>query len=244
MRARKTFRRSVIVLALAAPFAAAARLGSRICARRAGACRASTRGCAAWRCRACRRARPGCAKAPDRAQRSARWPSRATAMPRRTRRMPRHPERGLIPVKRAQAMCWYRPTMLRRFRSSLRLRLQLGLLALLALLFQQTALAAYVCPMWVAMPTAGVMSSPMASMPGCAGERVGAVGMRLMCTQHCAQQAPAPQDARVPPPPALALPPQPPVLAAALPVPAARPAARASVLHDVSPPAPSCVLLI
>jgi hypothetical protein len=134
--------------------------------------------------------------------------------------------------------------MLRRFRPSRRLRLQLGLLALIALLFQQTALAAYVCPMWVAMPTMGATSSPMAMMPYCAGERVGAVGMRLMCTQHCAQQAPAPQDARVPPPPALALPPQPPVLAAAMPVPAARPEARASVLHDVSPPAPSCVLLI
>ena len=142
--------------------------------------------------------------------------------------------------------------MLRRFRPSRRLRLQLGLLALLALLFQQTALAAYVCPMWVAPPAAGVMaattastmSSPMAMMPNCAGERAGAAGMRLMCTQHCTQQAPAPQDARVSPLPALALPPQPPVLAAAMPVPAARPEARAAVLHDVSPPAPSCVLLI
>ena len=159
--------------------------------------------------------------------------------------MPMHPERGLIQVKRAQAMCWYRPAMLRRFRPSRRRRLQLGLLALVALLFQQTALAAYVCPMWVAMPTAArAMSSPMATMPHCTGERAGAAGMRLMCTQHCTQQAPAPQDARVSPLPALALPPQPPVLAAAMPVPAARPEARAAVLHDVSPPAPSCVLLI
>ena len=49
MRALEIFLHHVIVLALAAPFAAAAWLGSRICARRAGACRASTRGCAAWR---------------------------------------------------------------------------------------------------------------------------------------------------------------------------------------------------
>ena len=134
--------------------------------------------------------------------------------------------------------------MLRRFRPSRRLRLQLGLLALIALLFQQTALAAYVCPMWVAMPTAGAMPSTMASMPGCAGMRVGAVGMRLMCTQHCAQQAPAPQDARVPPPPALALPPQPPVLALVVPPPAERFDPGAARDRAAAPAARSCVLLI
>ena len=134
--------------------------------------------------------------------------------------------------------------MLRRFRPSRRLRLQLGLLALIALLFQQTALAAYVCPMWVAMPTAAAMPSTMASMPGCAGMRVGAVGMRLMCTQHCAQQAPAPQDARVPPPPALALPPQPPVLALVVPPPAERFDPGAARDRAAAPPARSCVLLI
>ena len=142
--------------------------------------------------------------------------------------------------------------MLRRFRPSRRLRLQLGLLALLALLFQQTALAAYVCPMWVAPPAAGVMaattastmSSPMAMMPYCAGMRAGAVSMRLMCTQHCAQQAPAPQDARVPPPPALALPPQPPVLALVVPPPAERFDPGAARDRAAAPAARSCVLLI
>ena len=159
--------------------------------------------------------------------------------------MPKYPERGLIQVKRAHVMCWYCPAMLRSFRPSRRLRLQLGLLALVALLFQQAALAAYVCPMWVAMPAAGAMSSPMAAMPHCAGMRVGAVGMRLMCTQHCAQQAPAPQYARVPPPPALALPPQPPVLALAVPLPAVRFDPGAARDRAAAPPPPRpCVLLI
>ena len=142
------------------------------------------------------------------------------------------------------AACCYRSGVLRRFRPSRRLRLQLGLLALFALLFQQAALAAYACPMWVAMPAAAAMSSPMAAMPHCAGGRAGAVGMRLMCTQHCAQLAPAPQDARVPPPPALALPPQPPVLALVAPLPAVRFDPGAAGDRAAAPPPPRCCVLL
>ena len=118
-----------------------------------------------------------------------------------------------------------------------RTRLRIALLALCALLFQQLALAAYACP----LPSA---VASMTSMPGCAGmPATGAHGAQL-CAQHCAQQTPAPQDARSPTVPALALPPQPPVLALVVPPPAVRFDPGAARDRAAAPPPRSCVLLI
>ena len=133
--------------------------------------------------------------------------------------------------------------MHRRPHFARRTRLRIALLALCALLFQQLALAAYACP----LPTSATAMAPMtamASMPGCAGmPQMGAHGA-MLCAQHCAQQAPAPQDARLPTVPALALPPQPPVLTIAVLLPAVRFDPGAASDRDASPPPRCCVLLI
>lgn len=126
--------------------------------------------------------------------------------------------------------------MVRRFRPSRHLRLRLGLLALVALLFQQTALAAHVCPLCMARPVAA-MAASMATMPG-------SLRAQWLCTQHCTQGTPAPHDAHVATPPALALPPQPPVLATLSPPARWFEAGGTREPHAASPPAPSCVLLI
>lgn len=121
-----------------------------------------------------------------------------------------------------------------------RTRLRIALLALCALLFQQLALAAYACP----LPSAVAPMTAMTAMPGCAGmPTTGAHGAQL-CAQHCAQQTPAPQDARSPTVPALALPPQPPVLALVVPPPAVRFDPGAVRDRAAAPPPRSCVLLI
>ncbi|MDE1959447.1 MAG: hypothetical protein KGI40_10250 [Xanthomonadaceae bacterium] len=133
--------------------------------------------------------------------------------------------------------------MRRRPHFTRRTRLRLALLALCALLFQQMALAAYACPL-PASATAMAPMTAMASMPGCAGmPQMDAHGTQL-CAQHCAQQAPAPQDARLPAVPALALPPQPPVLVVAASLQSPRFDDRAAADLDGSPPPRSCVLLI
>jgi len=130
--------------------------------------------------------------------------------------------------------------MSRRPHFARRTRLRIALLALCALLLQQLALAAYACP----LPSSVAPMTAMAAMPGCAGmPATGAHGAQL-CAQHCAQQTPAPQDARSPTVPALALPPQPPVLAIAAPAPAPRFGDRATAGLGASPPPRSCVLLI
>jgi hypothetical protein len=130
--------------------------------------------------------------------------------------------------------------MSRRPHFARRTRLRIALLALCALLFQQLALAAYACP----LPASAAPMTAMASMPGCAGmPLMGAHGAQF-CVQHCAQQTPAPQDARLPTVPALALPPQPPVLALAAPGPSPCFGDRATADLGASPPPHSCVLLI
>ena len=128
----------------------------------------------------------------------------------------------------------------RTVRLSRRTRLRIALLALCALLFQQLALAAYACP----LPSSAAPLTAMAAMPGCAGmPQMGAHSTQL-CTQHCAQQTPAPQDARSPTVPVPALPPQPPVLAIVVPLPAVRFDPGAARDRAAAPPPRSCVLLI
>ena len=133
--------------------------------------------------------------------------------------------------------------MSRRPHFARRTRLRIALLALCALLFQQLALAAYACPL-PSSATPMTAAAAMAAMPGCAGmPQMGAHSTQL-CTQHCAQQTPAPQDARSPTVPVLALPPQPPVLALVVPLPAVRFDPGAARDRAAAPPPRSCVLLI
>ena len=125
-----------------------------------------------------------------------------------------------------------------------RTRLRIALLALCALLFQQLALVAYACSLpQAAVPVQAAMQS-MASMPCCDGMTSMIQHARALCVQHCAQQTPAPQDARSPTVPVLALPPQPPVLAIAVSLQSTRFDDRAPVDLGASPPPRCCVLLI
>ncbi len=128
----------------------------------------------------------------------------------------------------------------RTVRLSRRTRLRIALVALCALLFQQMALAAYACP----LPSSAAPMTAMAAMPGCAGMPQMGAHTSQLCAQHCAQQAPAPQDARLPAVPALALPPHPPVLAIAVSLQPTRFDNRAVADLDGSSPPRSCVLLI
>ena len=133
--------------------------------------------------------------------------------------------------------------MRRRPHLSRRTRLRIALLAVCALLLQQLTLTAYACPL---PPSAAPMPATpaMAAMPGCAGMPQMGAHNALLCAQHCAQQVPAPQDARLPTVPALALPPQPPVLAIAASAPM-RPLTHDPAAASGRPPAQrSCVLLI
>ena len=125
-----------------------------------------------------------------------------------------------------------------------RTRLRIALLALCALLFQQLALVAYACSLpQAAVPVQAAMQS-MASMPCCDGMTSMIHHARALCVQHCAQPAPAPQDARAPMVSALALPPQPPVLAITPAPPSTRLDERAAADLGASPPPRCCVLLI
>ncbi|WP_297900020.1 hypothetical protein [Metallibacterium sp.] len=134
--------------------------------------------------------------------------------------------------------------MHRRPHFARRTRLRIALLALCALLFQQLALVAYACSLpQVAVPVQAAMQS-MASMPGCDGMTSMIQHARALCVQHCAQPAPAPQDARLPTVPALALPPQPPVLAIAAPAPSPCFGDRTTAGLGASSPPRYCVLLI
>lgn len=86
-----------------------------------------------------------------------------------------------------------------------RVRLRLALLAVLALLFQQVALAAYACsPMGTPQGNAA-MSMHCQDMPMVNGQAPAQANPTL-CTQHCAQQTPTTQDARLPNVPPLLLP--------------------------------------
>ena len=134
--------------------------------------------------------------------------------------------------------------MNRRPHLARRTRLRIALLALCALLFQQLALTAYACSLpQTAVPVQAAMQS-MASMPCCEGMASMVPHAHAVCVQHCAQPAPAPQDARAPMVPALALPSQPPVLAIAAPAPSPCFGDHTATGLGASPPPRCCVLLI
>lgn len=78
-------------------------------------------------------------------------------------------------------------------------RVRLACLALLALLFQQAALAAYACPIDTA-PTPVVMA-------GCEDMKAPDPVAPALCEQHCVRDHVASPDAKVLQVPALALPP-------------------------------------
>ncbi|MEQ7780295.1 hypothetical protein [Xanthomonas hortorum] len=88
---------------------------------------------------------------------------------------------------------------LARFRTR-RQRLRFAWLALLALLFQQVALAAYACPMAEAPP------QPQALMAGCEGMEMPDADAPALCNQHCQRDHLTTSDLRVAQVPPLALP--------------------------------------
>lgn len=95
-----------------------------------------------------------------------------------------------------------RSFMRRHLLSHRRTRLRLMLLFVLSMLFQQFALAAYVCPM------TGVPAAGMTAMSGhCHGMSASQQKQTpILCAEHCAQQTPATQDARLPNVPPLLMP--------------------------------------
>ena len=101
--------------------------------------------------------------------------------------------------------------MKRRLRFSRRTRLRLTLLVLLSLLFQQMALASYVCE------AADARGGDAAMIVHCDGTSMApAKDVRALCTLHCAQQSTVTQGTQAPSVPALpfAFPlPSPPLLA-------------------------------
>jgi hypothetical protein len=91
--------------------------------------------------------------------------------------------------------------MTRGFRPNRRTRLRFVLLAVLSLLFQQVALAAYACST-IDMPVSNVgMTMHCDGMPMTHGQQNPA-----MCPAHCAHQAVATQDAHAPTVPPLVMP--------------------------------------
>lgn len=101
---------------------------------------------------------------------------------------------------------------LARFRTR-RQRLRLAWLALLALLFQQAALAAYTCPLAESPP------QPHAMMAGCEGMEMPDPDAPALCDQHCQRDQLTTPDSRAAQVPPLAFPPLHFDLAAALPPP-------------------------
>ncbi|MEN6540217.1 MAG: hypothetical protein ABFC67_11450, partial [Mizugakiibacter sp.] len=122
--------------------------------------------------------------------------------------------------------------MIPRWRTSLRTRLRLALLAACALLLQQLALAAYACTLDAA-PAQTAMAAhcegvPMSSSPGSAA---------ALCGYHCAEQAPAAPDARTPTVPPAMLPALPPAAPALLPLALMSPPPAYCAAPHPSPPA-------
>lgn len=89
---------------------------------------------------------------------------------------------------------------LRAFRTR-SLRSRFAVLALLALLFQQAALAAYACPQ-IQAPQQTEMA-----MAGCEGMEMPDPGAPALCDQHCLRDHVTSPDLKAPQVPALALPP-------------------------------------
>ena len=91
--------------------------------------------------------------------------------------------------------------MTRGFRPNRRTRLRIVLLAVLALLFQQVALASYACSA-VDMPVSNVgMTAHCDGMPMTHGQQ-----NQALCSAHCAHQMAATQDAHAPTVPPLLMP--------------------------------------
>lgn len=88
---------------------------------------------------------------------------------------------------------------LRAFRTR-SLRLRFASLALLALLFQQVALAAYACPVSETPP------EPQMVMAGCEGMEMPDPAAPALCDQHCQRDHVNSQDLKAPQVPPLALP--------------------------------------
>ncbi|MBS0200445.1 MAG: hypothetical protein JSR70_08345 [Proteobacteria bacterium] len=102
-------------------------------------------------------------------------------------------------------------------------RVRLALLGLLALLFQQVAMAAYVCP------TLDAPQKPTATMAmSCAEMGMPDTQSPLLCDQHCQRDHATTPDLKAPQVPALALPPMHHVLSEAL-----LPPVRAQAYRDV-----------
>ncbi|MBK8122257.1 MAG: hypothetical protein IPK54_01490 [Dokdonella sp.] len=89
---------------------------------------------------------------------------------------------------------------LRAFRTR-SLRLRFAWLALLALLFQQVALAAYACPISETPP------EPRMVMAGCEGMEMPDPAAPALCDQHCLRDHVTSSDLKAPQVPQLALPP-------------------------------------
>lgn len=91
--------------------------------------------------------------------------------------------------------------MTRGFRPNRRTRLRIVLLAVLALLFQQVALASYACST-VNMPVSNVgMTAHCDGMPMTHGQQ-----NQALCPAHCAHQALTTQDVHAPTAPPLLMP--------------------------------------
>lgn len=103
-----------------------------------------------------------------------------------------------------------------------RLRLRFTWLALLALLFQQFALAAYACPI------AEVPPEPTMRMAGCEGMAMPDPEAPVLCDQHCQRDHITNPDSKTPQVPPLALTPLHFALTAAL-----LPAVQAQYYEDV-----------
>ncbi|HEX7324127.1 MAG TPA: hypothetical protein VF292_02085 [Rhodanobacteraceae bacterium] len=109
-----------------------------------------------------------------------------------------------------------------------RKRLRLTLLAVLALLCQQVAFAAYVCPMLAMPATDTAMSADCNAMPTAAPSPDGQA--TTLCVLHCAQQATVTNNVQLPSVPPLLLP-------ALLSAPVAivtRPATRTALVRDTA----------
>lgn len=78
--------------------------------------------------------------------------------------------------------------MKRRLRMTRRIRLRLALLAILALLCQQVAFAAYVCPVMAMPPTDTAMSADCNAMP-MAAPKPDTQAAATLCELHGAQPA-------------------------------------------------------
>lgn len=136
--------------------------------------------------------------------------------------------------------------MTRAFRPNRRTRLRLTLLAILALVCQQAAFAAYVCPVTAMPATDTAMSADCNAMP-VAPSTLDTQAATTLCVLHCAQQAAVTNNMQLPNVPPLLLP-------AILPAPlsvATLPAARTALVRNaaqrppsLSPPLRYRVLLI